>query len=156
MAIVAPPPATCYQRRAVGDRQELEARSVELHELPTTPSLRRPLGNREHEVGRGRTLGETLDEPEPDDFGINIEIGWPSIAASASIPPTPIPTPTVDHRRVRIGADERVRIGQHPAVNLLAENDAREYSRLTWWTMPVSGGTTRKLSKASCPQRRNV
>ena len=29
------------------------------------------------------------------------------------------------------------------------------YSRFTWWTMPVAGGTTRKLSKAFCPQRRN-
>ena len=28
------------------------------------------------------------------------------------------------------------------------------YSRLTWWTMPVSGGTTLKFSNASWPQRR--
>ena len=27
---------------------------------------------------------------------------------------------------------------------------------LTWWTMPVSGGTTLKLRKAYCPQRRKV
>ena len=30
------------------------------------------------------------------------------------------------------------------------------YSRLTWWTMPVFGGTTRRSSKASWPQRRNA
>ena len=27
------------------------------------------------------------------------------------------------------------------------------YSRFTWWTMPVSGGTTLKLWNAVCPQR---
>ena len=30
------------------------------------------------------------------------------------------------------------------------------HSRFTWWTMPVSGGTTRKLRKADWPQRRNA
>ena len=30
------------------------------------------------------------------------------------------------------------------------------YSMLTWWTMPVSGGTTWKLLNARCPQRRNA
>ncbi len=30
------------------------------------------------------------------------------------------------------------------------------YSRLTWWQMPVPGGTARKLSNAFCPHRRNA
>ena len=30
------------------------------------------------------------------------------------------------------------------------------YSRLTWWQIPVPGGTTRKSSKAAAPQRRNA
>ncbi len=29
------------------------------------------------------------------------------------------------------------------------------YSRLTWWTMPVAGGTTRKLRNADWPHLRN-
>ena len=47
---------------------------------------------------------------KPTTCGISIETGWPSIAASASMPPTPQPsTPeAVDHRGVGVGADERV------------------------------------------------
>ncbi len=30
------------------------------------------------------------------------------------------------------------------------------YSRFTWWTIPVSGGTARKFWKASWPQRRKA
>ncbi|MNP86398.1 hypothetical protein D3C76_1866140 [compost metagenome] len=30
------------------------------------------------------------------------------------------------------------------------------FSRFTWWTMPVLGGTTLKLSKAFWPQRRKL
>jgi hypothetical protein len=28
------------------------------------------------------------------------------------------------------------------------------YSRFTWWTMPVPGGTTRKFLRACCPHLR--
>ena len=116
------------QRRAVGDGQELEARSVELHELPYDTELAEPLGNRQHEVGRGRTLGKTIDEPEPDDLG-DQHRDWLAQHRGLGLDPADAPSnhaEAVDHRRVRIGADERVRIRQHPAVDLLAENDARE------------------------------
>ena len=41
-------------------------------------------------------------------------------------------------------------------VNLeyLGQTVCDRYSRLTWWQIPVPGGTTRKLRKADCPQRR--
>ena len=35
-------------------------------------------------------------------------------------------TKAVDHRRMRVGADERVRIGHRPPVHLLRKHDARE------------------------------
>ena len=63
----------------------------------------------------------------------------------------------VDHRGVRVGADERVRQGDRLAVasssvcTTLARN-----SRFTWCTMPAPGGTTRKLRKAFCAQRRKA
>ena len=60
----------------------------------------------------------------------------------------------VDHRRVAVGADERVGVGDvfpSPVKTTLAR-----YSRFTWWQMPVSGGTTRKFRKAFWPQRRKA
>ena len=62
----------------------------------------------------------------------------------------------VDHRRVRVGADERVGEGDLVAVVVVAVDDDRaRYSRLTWWTMPVPGGTTRRSLNAVCAQRRS-
>ncbi len=51
-----------------------------------------------------------------------MKYGWPSITASASMPPTPQPThaEAVDHRGVRVGADQGVGIGRELAV-LLAQ-----------------------------------
>jgi hypothetical protein len=67
----------------------------------------------------------------------------------------------VDHRGVRVGADQRIGIGDgcdRPVDLQLALHRLRRerYSRLTWWQMPVPGGTTRKLSNAFWPQRRNL
>ena len=61
----------------------------------------------------------------------------------------------VDHRRVAVGADERVGIGDGAARSPRSvHTTCARYSRLTWWQMPVPGGTTRKLSNAFWPQRR--
>ena len=79
------------------------------------------------------------------------------MAASASMPPTPQPSTdeAVDHGGVRIGADQRVRIGDLDrrsvlpsslTLSFLVQTVCDRYSRLTWWQMPVPGGTTRKLS----------
>ena len=62
----------------------------------------------------------------------------------------------VDHRRVRVGADQRVRIGLLRRAILRRTRRAPRYSRLTWCTMPVFGGTTLKLRNAVWPQRRNA
>ena len=95
---------------------------------------------------------------KPITWGISIETGWPSIAASASIPPTPQPrTP----RPFTIVVWESVPTsvsGYACAVSPCSRvNTTRaRYSRLTWCTIPVSGGTTAKSSNACWPQRRNA
>ena len=59
---------------------------------------------------------------------MSIVIGCPSMAASASMPPTPQPsTPkAVNHGRVRIGADERCPGRRALAVDSTVEHDAAE------------------------------
>ena len=37
-------------------------------------------------------LGSSPERRNPTTFGMSIEMGWPSIAASASMPPTPQPS----------------------------------------------------------------
>ena len=47
--------------------------------------------------------------------------------------------------------------GGAPPVGLSSVKTTRaRYSRFTWWTMPVSGGTTLKLRNAFWPQRRKA
>ncbi len=96
--------------------------------LPTTPSLRSfsvIVSTRSVAVAPS---GRRSTSRKPMTSGMSIEIGCPSIAASASMPPTPQPTTpeAVDHRRVRVGADERIGIRQQAAVGLFLEDDARE------------------------------
>ena len=56
----------------------------------------------------------------------------------------------VDHGGVAVGADAacRDRRPTSPSCRVLVHTVCARYSRLTWWQMPVPGGTTRKLSKA--------
>jgi hypothetical protein len=60
--------------------------------LPDDLLLAEHLGAGEHEVrgrGAGRQLAVSL---KPMTSGMSIDTGWPSIAASASMPPTPQPS----------------------------------------------------------------
>ena len=67
----------------------------------------------------------------------------------------------VDHGGVAVGADQRVGIGDLPPVlagpptSGVLQMPRAIYSRLTWWQMPVPGGTTAKLSNATAPHLRN-
>ena len=70
-----------------------DARAVELDELADHAVLAQHLGDGEHEVGRGGALAAARRASlKPTTRGISIDIGWPSIAASASMPPTPQPS----------------------------------------------------------------
>src|SRR5215208_1112685 len=91
--------------------------------LPTTPRSRsRWVTVRTRSVAV-EPSGSSPVSRKPTTCGISIETGWPSIAASASIPPTPAEYPeAVDHRRVGVGAHQRV--GEGLAVARL--HDARQ------------------------------
>ena len=98
--------------------------------------------------------GSSPPSLKPTTRGISIDIGWPSIAASASMPPTPQPSTP---RPLIIVVCESVPTSVSGySVPSLSNTTRARYSRLTWCTMPVPGGTTLKPSKAPWPQRRNA
>ncbi len=91
-----------------------------------------------------------------------MEIGWPSIAASASMPPTPQPSterPLTMVVWLSVPTSVSGNAISHdlplPSLSLRVHTVCARYSRFTWWQMPVPGGTTRKFANACWPQRRN-
>ena len=127
--------------------------------FPTTPALRRisvTVSTRSVAVDPSRSLP---CRRKPTTCGISIDSGWPSIAASASMPPTPQPSTP---RPLTIVVCESVPTSVSgyacagPDLDSAVNTTRARYSRFTWWTMPVSGGTTAKLRNAVCPQRRNA
>ena len=98
-------------RGAVGERQARDAVAEVLDELPDDAGLAQDLDDGEDEVGRRRTLGERAVEPEADDLrhehrdrlAEHRGLGLDSPDAPAEH------AEAVDHRRVRVGADDRVR-----------------------------------------------
>ena len=96
--------------------------------------------------------GSSPPSLKPTTRGISIDIAWPSIAASASMPPTPqpsTPTPLI----IVVCESVPTSVSGYSTPSFSNTTRAR-YSRLTWWTMPTSGGTTTKPSNAVWPQRR--
>jgi len=90
--------------------------------------------------------------------GMSMETGWPSMPASASMPPTPQPrTPSPLTIVVWLSVPTTVsgKATILPLRSLLDHTTRARYSRFTWWQMPVPGGTTRKFVIALWPQRRN-
>ncbi len=113
-------------RSAIG--QELQTGSEELDELSNDPQLAEPLGDRQHEIGRRCPVGQPIDEAEADHFRDQHRDGLPE-HRGLGLDPSDAPShdaKAIDHRRVRVGADERIGIREQPPVHLFLENDARE------------------------------
>ena len=111
-------------RRAVGERQPRQSFAVVLDELADDAGLAEHLGHGQDEVGRGRAVRQRAAELEPDDL-------WDEHRERLSehrglgLDPARAPAEhaeAVDHRRMRIGADERVR--ERDAVTVF--DDTRE------------------------------
>ena len=89
----------------------------------------------------------------PTTRGMSIGMGWPNMAASASMPPTPHPTtPMPLTVGVWLSVPTTVSGKAMPSRGMTTWE---RYSRLTWWQMPVLGGTTEKLRNACLPHLRN-
>ncbi len=110
--------------RAVGKWQRVEPVPEVLDELPDDPGLAQDLRHGEDEIRRRRAFGERARQPEPDHLrhehrdrlAEHRRLGFDPADAPAQH------AESVDHRRVRVGSDERV--GERDPVSLV--NDASE------------------------------
>ena len=94
---------------------------------------------------------------KPITSGINIEIGWPSMPASASIPPTPHPK-TDKPLTIVVWLSVPTRVSgkrYFSPLNSSVQTTLDKYSKFTWWQIPVPGGTILKLLNACCPHFKN-
>ena len=144
---------------AVGQRHVGEAGAEELDELADHALLAQHLGDGQHEVGGGDAFLQLAGQAEADDFGQQHRDGLAEhrgLGLDAADAPAEH-AEAVDHGGVGIGADAGVGIGDDVAVLAgLVHTVWPRYSRLTWWQMPVPGGTTRKLRNACWPHFRNL
>src|SRR3989454_8774070 len=123
--------------RALGDGERGEAVAGELDELVHDALLAEELGEREHEVGRGRADRELALEPDAHDdrprevrrLAEHRGLGLDAADAPAEH------AEAVDHRGVRVGAEERVR--HRDAV--AHDDDLREPLEVHLVTYPGTG-----------------
>ena len=143
---------------AVLDGEVVEAVAEVLDELLDHAALAQHLRAGEHEVGGGDAFLELALEAEADHLG---DHHGDRLAEHGGLRLDAADAPAehaerVDHGGVAVGADAGVGEGLRRRLPIcLVHTDCARYSRLTWWQMPVPGGTTRKLLKAPAPQRRN-
>ena len=107
--------------------------SVRTRSVAVVPGRRAPVVRTPTTTGRGRN------------------IGWPSMAASASIPPTPHPS-TESPLIMVVCESVPSRVSGMAAPSRTCTTRPR-CSRFTWWQIPIPGGTTRKPSKACWAHR---
>ena len=132
-------------RRAVGERQAGEAGAVELDELAHHAPGAQLLGDGQHQVGGGRPLAQRAVQAEADDLR---DQHRHRLAEHRRLGLDPADAPAehaepVDHRRVRVGADERVGVGggQAGAVGRVRdEHHAREVLEVDLVHDPGVGG----------------
>ena len=98
---------------AVGQRHRADALTVELDELPDDAVLAQHLGDRQDQVGGGGARGQLAGELEADDLGDEHRDGLAEhgrLGLDAADAPAEH-AQAVDHRGVRVGADEGVGVG---------------------------------------------
>ncbi len=83
-----------------------------------------------------------------------MNIGCPSIAASASMPPAP--HPSTPRPLIMVVCESVPTTVSGNATPSRTVTTWPRCSRFTWWQIPAPGGTTRRPSNACCAQRRSV
>jgi len=130
--------------------------AVEFDKLADDFGFAQHFGDGEREVGGGDAFATMRRSSEPHHVGCE-KINRLAQHAGLGFDATHAPTnnaEAVDHGGVGIGADERVGI-INGGNGRVASTPLARYSRFTWWTMPIPGGTTLKVSKACMPHLRN-
>ena len=116
-------------RGPVGERQVRQARAVELHELAHHTMSAEHLGHGQHEVSGGRSFLELAGQLEADHLRYQHRHGLPE-HRGLGLDPADTPSQhaqAIDHRGVRVGADQRVGIGAGRVGRILVdEHDPRE------------------------------
>ncbi len=99
----------------------------------------------------------SLNDPvslKPITSGKTMEIGWPSITAYASIPPTPQPT-TPKPLIIVVCESVPTTESGYTIPFAFSRTTLAKNSRFTWWTIPLPGGTIEKLLNAVEPHFKN-
>ena len=113
---------------AIGQGQRGDAGSVELDELADHAFLAQHLRDGEHQVGGGAAFGQTALQLEADHFGQQHRDGLAEHARfgfdAADAPADH--AQAVDHGGVRIGADQRIGIGEHGRLLAIGEDHRRQ------------------------------
>ena len=123
---------------------------------PTTPRSRSICAN-----VSDTSMADTPSDKSPVSFtpmtrGTSVVMGWPSAAASASMPPTPQPSTPMP---LAVGVWESVptSVSKYttgvPSAPVRPAGDSMttlaNFSMFSWWQMPCPGGTMRTFSKDS-------
>ena len=106
----------------------VEAGPEELHELPDHAALAQHLGHGQHQIGRGRAFAQPARKPEADHVR---QQHRDRLAEHRRLGLDPADAPAqhgkaVDHRRVAVGAHQRVGIGDGGAVHLVGPHHLGE------------------------------
>ena len=138
-------------RRAVGQRQGRQPGPVELDELAHHPLVAQELGHRQHEIGRGRAVRQLAVQPEADHLRYQHRHRLAQhrrLRLDAAHAPTQDPEP-IDHRRMRVGADQRVRVGT--SADLVDEDRACEVFEVDLVHDPGVGRHDREVVERALP-----
>ena len=111
--------------------------------FPTTPFLRNSSVTRKAKSVAVEPCGKEWVKRTPITSGIGKYDGCPNIPASASIPPTPQPRTPIPLIIVVCESVPTKVSGNavfSPSTSLTCTTFAK-YSKFTWWTIPVAGGT---------------
>ena len=145
--------------RAVGERQLIEARAIELDELPDDALFAQHLRNSEHKVCRGRAFFGFAAEAKAHDFGYQHRNRLAQ-HRGFGFDTTDAPTEdghAVDHGGVTVGADERVGISDGLAADFVGPDDAGEVFQIYLMTDSDAGRDHAKvIERARAPTQKLV